>query len=837
MEELNFCNLKDVLTCPYEIWAHINQDKPAESLEEHTLLCESYFRKIEGARKISSFFEKIADLFSLSEECKVLYHEMISNVITFHDTGKINPRFQKEKMGNSDKALEGFAIKGVSDTSHSMLSAIIYLNHYMNQIKRESQLLKGFCLINGFVISRHHSHLGNMRAFIHNLQENGSGAAIIDGLEKDSSWLKDPLYGKSHAYDRMWGNFIKGMTQKEGIAIYAYTRFLYSILVFCDYYATTEYQSGVCTEHFGSSDKQVLLGKIYEETPLVKTIRQYEKMSEEQRSDLSQNINILRTEIFLEAERSLKKNIDQNIFFLEAPTGSGKSNTAINLSFQLLKKGYRNLYYVYPFNTLVDQNISVLENIFGKDNDLFHQITVLNSSTPIKGYGKEVEEIEDGYYEKILLDKQFLNYPFVLTTHVSLFRTMFGDDREAVFGFSQLKDSVIVLDEIQSYKNTIWSEIITFLKTFAKFLNIKIIIMSATLPNLGVLVGESVAIPQLLENKYHYYANSLFRNRVQISYELLDKKINLEMLKRHLIQKLNGKNKIVIEFLKKKRAYEFFDLLANDPTIQTPLYMISGDDNRADRIKKLNEIKQADEHGAILVSTQVIEAGVDIDMDIGYKDISKFDSEEQFLGRINRGCKRSGIVYFFNLDDAKKVYKDGDIRINKELTLLEPMMRDMLIEKDFENYYMRVMQILQSNLNQSLNERMNLEDFFKNKVKELNFPDISSRMRLIEEDDWSMSIFLSRKIEIKGEIICGEEVWSTYKLLLQDQEMPYAEKQVKLSGVKSKLDYFVYEIGKNPDLTYHDQIGEIYYIDNGEDYFLDGRLNKEKLENGNELFL
>src|SRR5699024_11697114 len=71
---------------------------------------------------------------------------------------------------------------------------------------------------------------------------------------------------------------------------------------------------------------------------------------------------------------------------------------------------------------------------------------------------------EDSCYQKALLDRQFLNYPFLLSTHVFLFETMFSNRRESVFGFSQLINSVIVLDEIQSYKNKIWSEIIIFLE-------------------------------------------------------------------------------------------------------------------------------------------------------------------------------------------------------------------------------------------------------------------------------------------------------------------------------------------------------------------------------------
>ena len=55
-------------------------------------------------------------------------------------------------------------------------------------------------------------------------------------------------------------------------------------------------------------------------------------------------------------------------------------------------------------------------------------------------------------------------------------------------------------------------------------------------------------------------------------------------------------------------------------------------------------------------------------MDIGYKNISKLDSEEQFLGRINRSCKKSGIAYFFEVDEARSIYKN-DVRLSKSLTL------------------------------------------------------------------------------------------------------------------------------------------------------------------------
>ena len=136
-----------------------------------------------------------------------------------------------------------------------------------------------------------------------------------------------------------------------------------------------------------------------------------------------------------------------------------------------------------------------LRKVFGSNKEILEQIAVINSLTPIKmsqRQKKAEEETEDTlYYQRALLDRQFLNYPMIISTHVSLFDVMFGNTKESAFGFHQLMNSVIVLDEIQSYKNGIWGEMIYFLKQFASLLNMKIIIMSATLPNLDILSGST----------------------------------------------------------------------------------------------------------------------------------------------------------------------------------------------------------------------------------------------------------------------------------------------------------------------------------------------------------
>ncbi|MCR1823277.1 CRISPR-associated helicase Cas3', partial [Terrisporobacter muris] len=477
-------------------------------------------------------------------------------------------------------------------------------------------------------------------------------------------------------------------------------------------------------------------------------------------------------------------------------------------------------------------NIKTMRNIFGSNEDIFNNIAVINSINPIKiekntvNKEESTEEFDYKYYAKALLNRQFLNYPMILTTHVSLFNTMFDNSKESSFAFYQLANSVIVLDEIQSYKNTIWTEIITFLKGFAKMLNMKVIIMSATLPDLNYLTDAVEKTTNLIENRDKYFNNSLFKNRVEVKYDLIDK--DIEELYEHVKNKSFSKRKIIVEFIKKQSAYDFYNNLKEDEEIKSKIELITGDDNSIERQRILNIVDESDD--IILVATQVVEAGVDIDMDIGYKDISKLDSEEQFMGRINRSCKKTGTVYFFNIDKADFIYKN-DLRMNKEFTLENKTMKEILINKNFEDYYLPVLNALKSSYNQSLCE-FNLDEFFSKDVGGLNFKQIKSRMELISEDMWSMSVYLSKIIETEeGIVLDGNEIWHNYKRLLSDKKMKYAKKEVKLSEARSLLNYFIYQV-KKADITYNDRVGKLYFIEDGEKYFKDGKVDKEKLITG-----
>lgn len=516
----------------------------------------------------------------------------------------------------------------------------------------------------------------------------------------------------------------------------------------------------------------------------------------------------------------------------------------MNCSLKLLDKNINKIFYVYPFNTLVEQNYDTLEKIYGQ-TDIFKSIAVINSITPIplNGTRKFWENLDkeenEKFYQKALLDRQFLNYPFILTTHVNLFQIMFGCEREAAISFYQLAGSVVVLDEIQSYKNVLWTEIMMFLQCYSRLLNMKIIIMSATLPKLDMLTGNHEKVVNLIKNPEKYFQDARFKKRVALSYELLypDRKTEMKELYAHVLGQAQKGRKLLMEFITKTSAEKFYHMLTESGREDLQIFCMTGDDNQIDRKRILREMDTADKDKAvILVATQVVEAGIDIDMDIGYKDISKLDSEEQFIGRINRNFKRKGVVYFFDMDNESGIYKE-DYRVDTAYTLRKDEMKQLLADKNFGKYYDYILKGIRKYRNDRKNEN-GIEAFVDN-VKKLDFVWISQKMKLIDKnDDWKMSVYFAREITTDtGEIIDGKQVWERYRELLSDMTMNYAKKQILLSEVKSKMSYFIYQIKIDNSLDYNDRIGELYLIEDAEQYFENGRLNTDKFYSQGNLFV
>lgn len=833
---LSFIDYNDIIDNQYTFFAHMKEGKK-ELLQDHIYLSQEYFMKLYDYKDIEKIIYTFYERMQFQDQ-KVTFEflkSMFINIVTFHDFGKINPIFQKAKMNNNI----GNKYKGLTSSHHSFLSSLIYIDYFLNELDKIPNLsnenrcfIERLVLEHTYLISKHHSHLDYFYEFIEELKSANTQNLIDNLFHKPIKGYKGLRYLTKEKMQSIC-DYLDYFEEKDSLTKnrhykYFYYRLAYSMLVMSDYYATSEFQNGQPIQLSGDITSIEDFEKEYNCSEIMQSIHCYEKEKYHENNktlDHVQSINDLRCEMFLDADRNLKKHNTDSIFFLQAPTGSGKSNMALHLSF-LLMKDRKKLFYIYPYNTLVEQNKYNLEKLFN-DKKLQDQIVVVNSITPPPD---KKEDEDDSYkYQQMLLDRQFLNYPFILSTHVSFFQILFGNKKEDVIGFHQLVDSVVVLDEIQSYKNYIWSEMIEMLKACADLMNMKIIIMSATLPDLDQLLHMNCGVTRLLPDSQLYYQHPLFKKRVNYHYELLDYQISLKDLKDHVLKNVSSGKKILIEFITKKSAHQFYYLLLESHKSNVIIECLTGDDSMIERQRILSRIRKETTKPIILVATQVIEAGVDIDMDIGYKNISLLDNEEQFSGRINRSHLGSGDIYFFDIDNFHTIYR-YDYRSDNSLTLKNQEMRMILEDKNFSLYYTKVLNALKVNRNQNT-DREGLKYFYDDIVYRLNYREVANKMKLIDDNEWIVTVVLCRQIEIDdGKIIDGLEVWNRYKELLENNEMDYAEKQIELIKTRSLLHYFTYQFSKNMDIHYNDCIGDLLCIWDADDYFINGKLNRERFE-------
>lgn len=835
MENVSLVNIKKKFINIDTCHAHINNDKQKESLKNHLDLTYKYYLKLSNEKGIDCIVDNIINGLYIKSEIltcnnKELIKEMFINAIYLHDIGKINPYFQRIKMANNKYQM----YQEAGDSSHSLLSSLIYIDIFSSRISglenpSIATYLHNLLFSFAYSISRHHSYLKSPEVFTDKLVQLymriKRNPIFLNGYKMNS--IKDSEFFDEYEFSIM-ERFQKKEWEYDGIHHYILSRLLFSIINACDFYATYEFMNKDQVD-FGLIKNAKKLIKIYHDTKIYKGIENYKNNKDYFRND---SIDMLRSELFLEVDASLKDNIDNNIFYIEAPTGSGKTNLAINASLQLINydNSFNKIFYIFPFNTLVGQTKEKLEEIFGgKENNA--RISVINSITPIISESELKENDECANWEKYLLDRQLLHYPMVITTHVNFFNYLFGTGREVSLPLSQLCNSVIVIDEIQSYKNSIWTEIIIFLEKYSKLLNMKIIIMSATLPKLDRLVERpSATFIELVKDKNKYYNHPLFKDRVKTNYELLDKgKIDeKELLDK--IKELIGEKKekrLLIEFITKNRARSFYKLLKHEFP-NKKIAELSGDDNRFFRENLIKELNAKDKNGhvmlkdIILVSTQVIEAGVDIDMDIGFKNISLLDSEEQFLGRINRSSlKKNSVVYFFYIDSARKIYKN-DFRLEYDLRNKE--YRDYLDIKDFLGFYNNTFKKIMLKNQNLTNENM------RNRLYEasmLKYSNVEKNMQLIEDNQYQIFIpYIAKVSESKS--YDGAEVWKQYKSIIKNNNFGYAEKKLRLSIINEKLNNFIYSVRKIPP-SYDEKFGDIYYLEKGVEFIdVEGKFDREQ---------
>lgn len=364
-----------------------------------------------------------------------------------------------------------------------------------------------------------------------------------------------------------------------------------------------------------------------------------------------------------------------HISILDMPTGSGKTLCSLKLA---LESGKKRIIYVIPYTSIIEQTANKFEKMFG---DVLH---VLQHHSNYSYDGNTEEEKKTA--EKLKKTCENWDAPLIITTSVQFFQSIYHYKGSALRKLHNLRDSVIVFDEIHLIPTELLRPCLKAVGYITKYLNSEALFLSATMPDYSKLFDKF--LPDVNYNK-------LVTDRTNFKYfkkcEYKDMgKTTLETIAENASQCKNA----LIVVNTKKTAAELYNL------VQGEKYHLSANMTPAHRSRVIEVVRKKLENGEhiTVVSTSLVEAGVDLDFNTVFRQLSGLDSILQAGGRCNReGKDAKGYVYVFDIDETYRKGSDLAMRINKTKGLLEKY-QDITSYDCIKEYYDGIFDFNQSRI-------------------------------------------------------------------------------------------------------------------------------------------
>ncbi len=466
-------------------------------------------------------------------------------------------------------------------------------------------------------------------------------------------------------------------------------------------------------------------------------------------------------------------NLDERILSLNLPTGLGKTFTSFAYALRLREKvsrtkGYTpRIIYSLPFLSIIDQNASIFEEILMNGNLKPDTSLLLKHHHLSESYYKNDENEFEPDQAKILIEGW--NSEIIVTTFVQLFHTLISNKNSTLRKFHRLAGSIIILDEVQSIPFKYWLLVKEIFNKLVLEFDSYIIFVTATLP----LIFEKEEINPLI--KPEVYFSKL--DRVVIRSDI-EKNITLEEFVDNLCICENKSYLFIMNTI--SEAKKLYELLEEKSDCK--ILFLSSHVTPLERLERVKEIREKGVR--ILVTTQIVEAGVDIDFDIAYRDLAPLDSITQSAGRCNRNWRNGkGEVNIISLKDEKKNYSSY-VYDSILLDITRKILTDnkMISEKDYfeimEKYYYEITVKKSKDLSKDL-----LSAIYSLKYKSEDESKGISDFKLIEEDYQKVDVFIELNNDAKN-------VWSKFEHIKEIRDL--FERRLEFNKIKS--DFYNYVI-------------------------------------------
>lgn len=730
-------------------------------------------------------------------------------ILLSHDFGKATSYFQRklEKASKIDDRSNEQLEFDQELSKHSHISALLAYQ-FADQIL-EDKILVWLVFIN---VYRHHSNfkdLDNMLEFDDSdwpkLRKQFE-ALDFDELDTITAEISNFDFKPSSInFDNLKKNFTNWRFRKKlrdfknnsdkDFKYYLISNLLFSILIFADKAEAIFHSKGYSFEDL----EKVALNRSCLKDNIVDNYRELKGWNQ-----ADNKINEKRNEIYNEVVNQIG-NINmgkERILSINVPTGSGKTLSVFSAALKLRNKisQYFRIIYALPFTSIIDQNYDVFLDVLN-NSDL-----KVDSTAIIKHHYLNAKRY---YFNEEDKKNQKLDYDIarhlieswqseiVVTTFVQLLHSIFSNRNRSLIKFNNISNSIIILDEVQNIPHKYWKLIKKFLSDMAEKLNCYFIFLTATMPL--IYDEQKQEIKELAVRKKEHFD---FFDRINLDTSLFDQPMTISQFEDFIEEELKNFNNqsflIIINTIKSSiEIFNYIEELINEKVIEGELIYLSANIIPKERQKRINEIGKKKRQ--IIISTQMVEAGVDIDLDRVYRDFAPLDSINQSCGRCNRNFdpEKKGTVKLFKLinenhndkEYASYVYDNFLLKITADII-------NELPEKVGENSFFEINQKYFDKINElKSNDK---SEALINKIKNLKYEksffkdDKNEIFKLIDDDFNTINLFMAVDED-------AEELWRNYKeinVLESNNIEDYMLKKSKFEDIKKEFLSYVITIPK-----------------------------------------
>jgi len=591
----------------------------------------------------------------------------------FHDIGKVSPGFQSYL-----EAIEAGRVK--QKVPHSPLGAL-FSRSVLSRLEVKDDL--------ALIVAGHHS----------GLDEIGTLTSKLAGYGPDQDLVQEMTEMLQVMMKRMESKGIKipplNELQRELLV-----RMLFSVLIDADRLDTEL--------HFFPER-----ARLRDQAPtLAELAIRFRKDQEEllrQNAGTPSAVNEVRKDVYRACVDAAKS--PQGWYRLTAPTGAGKTRSALAFALEhALINGHERIIFALPYTSIIDQNAEVYRSILGPDSVLEHHSQVKTSD----------EEDEEQRVLRMRLAEENWDVPLIVTTTVQLLESLFSNRPSSCRKIHRIAKSVLIFDEAQTLPPELLRPTMQVLKDLAENYGTTVVLSTATQPALKdefLPELEGIKIREIVPDYPRH-----FEMLKRVEYRRLEEPVSIAAL----AAEISRHQQVMVVMNTRRSALLLVDELGEEDCLHLSTLLCS-----AHRRKVLEEVRRRLGRGepVRLVSTQVVEAGVDLDFPVVYRAVGPLDRIVQAAGRCNREGRLPGFgeVVIFELEDEKVPrgpYKAG--LEQAKLILAECGSPDALNEPDiFEDYFSRLFSVLGQNLDQY---------GIQQSRSRLNFPKVAEDYRIIRED-------------------------------------------------------------------------------------------------------